>query len=103
MTDKGMVLLQNCLDSQKDVPGSHSDACLSLSQDGDQAVNIKAEEFSDIADGEDPVPKTLTGIKAEHEVSCVSVCPLLAIEYSGYEFDGVQDGDGNENVFCSIQ
>jgi hypothetical protein len=69
MTDKGMVLLQNCLDSQKNVPGLHNEACPSSSQDGDQAVNIKTEEFSDIADGEDPVPMTLTGIKAEHEVS----------------------------------
>ncbi|XP_023704688.1 uncharacterized protein LOC111862998 isoform X4 [Cryptotermes secundus] len=51
----------------KDEPGSHSEACPSLSHDGDQAVNIKVEEFSDIEDGEDPVPMTVVGIKAEYE------------------------------------
>jgi hypothetical protein len=49
------------------------------------------------ANGDDTVSKTLTGIMADHEVSCVSVCPLLTVVYSGYQFDGVQDGDGNEN------
>jgi hypothetical protein len=31
MTDKGMMVLQNRLGSQKDVPGSHSEACASSS------------------------------------------------------------------------
>ncbi|PNF36704.1 hypothetical protein B7P43_G13310 [Cryptotermes secundus] len=51
----------------KDEPSSHSEACPSWSHDGDQAVNIKVEEFSDIEDGEKPVPMTVVGIKAEHE------------------------------------
>jgi hypothetical protein len=78
-----MMVLQNHLDSQKDVPGSHSEACLSSPQDGVQAVNIKVEEFSDIEDGEDLVPMTVVGIKAEHVVSCMlPLCPLLGISES---------------------
>jgi hypothetical protein len=77
MTNNGMVVLQNCVDSQKDEPGSHSEACPSSSHDGDQAVNIKVEEFSDVDNGEDPLPMTIVGIKVEHEVSCMSLCPLL--------------------------
>jgi hypothetical protein len=82
MTDNGMMVLQNCLDSQKDEPGSHSEACPSWSHDGAQAVNIKVEEFSDVEDRKDPVPMSVVGIKAEHEVSCVSLCPLLGISRS---------------------
>jgi hypothetical protein len=70
VTDKGMMLLQNRVDSQKDVPGSHSEAHGSSSLGDDQAVNIKVEEVSDMEDGEDPVPMTVVGIKAEH-VSCM--------------------------------
>jgi hypothetical protein len=66
------------LDSQKHVPGSHSEACSSSYPNGVQAVNIKVEEFSDIeVEEEDPAPMTAVGIKAEHEVSCMSpLCPL---------------------------
>ncbi|XP_023707101.1 zinc finger protein 28 isoform X3 [Cryptotermes secundus] len=87
-TDKGMVVLPNCLDSQEDVPGSHSEACSSLSLSGVQAVNIKVEEFSDMEGGEDPVPMTVVGLKAEHEGcahpqkdipgSCSDTCPTTA-------------------------
>jgi hypothetical protein len=77
MTDNGF---QDSLDSQKDVPGSHSEACSSLSLNGVPAVDIKVEKFSDVADSRDPVPMTAVGIKTEHEVSCMSpLCPLLGI------------------------
>jgi hypothetical protein len=82
MIDKGMVVLQNCLDSQKDVVASQSEACGSSSHSGAHAVNIKVEDFSDIEDREVPVPMTVVGIKAEHEVSCMSLCPLLGISES---------------------
>jgi hypothetical protein len=72
MTDKGMMVLQNHLELQEDVPGSYNEACSSLSLSDIQAVNIKVEEFSDIEDSEDTVPMAVEGIKAEHEVSCVS-------------------------------
>jgi hypothetical protein len=71
MTDKGMVVLQYSMDSQKDEPGSHSEACLS-SPHGDHTINIKDEDISDMEDGEDPVSVTVVGIKAEHEVSGIS-------------------------------
>jgi hypothetical protein len=68
MTDKGMVFLQNCLESLEDVPDLHSEVC-ALPSDVDQAVNIKTEKFPDVQDGEHPVPMTFVGIKAEREVS----------------------------------
>jgi hypothetical protein len=80
--DKVMVVLQNSFDSQKDAPGLHSEACASSSLDGVQAVYIKVEEFSDVEDREDPLPMTVVGIKAEHEVSFMTLCPLLGICYS---------------------
>jgi hypothetical protein len=77
MTDNSMVILQNCLYSQKDVPGSHVEALASSSHDGVQGVNIKVEESSDIGvvEEEDPVPMRAVGIKVEHEVSSMSLCP----------------------------
>jgi hypothetical protein len=87
MSDKGMVVLQNRLYSQKDVPGSHIETCGSSSPNGVQAVNIKVETFSEIEDRKDSVPVTAVGIKAEHEVSCMSpLCPLLGISESHPEF-----------------
>jgi hypothetical protein len=47
------------------------------SHDADQAINIKAEEVSDSEkeeEDEDPVPITFKEIKAEREVSSVSLC-----------------------------
>jgi hypothetical protein len=41
--------------------------------DGYQAVTVKAEVFSDAEEEEYPVRKTFLGIKAEPEVSCVSI------------------------------
>jgi hypothetical protein len=80
MNDRVMVVLQDSLDSQKDVPGLQSEACGSSSLSGVQAVYIKVEEFSDVEDRVDPLPETVVGIKAEHEVSCMfPLCPLLSI------------------------
>jgi hypothetical protein len=69
VTDKGLVVLQNCLDSSKDVPGSHSEAFPSSPHSEDQAVKIKVEEFS-------PVPISFVDVKPEHEVSHMCLCPL---------------------------
>jgi hypothetical protein len=79
MTDKGMVVPQDSLDSQKDLPGLRSEACASSSLDGVQAVNIKVEDFSDIEDRKDSLPMTVVGIKAEHEVSCMCVSTVRHI------------------------
>jgi hypothetical protein len=69
MIDKGTTVLQNCLDFLKVEPGSCSESCPTSSHDGNQISDIKVEE--------DPVSVTFPGIKPEHEVSCMSVCPLL--------------------------
>jgi hypothetical protein len=50
-------------------PGSVSETCPMSSHDGNRIINIKVEE--------DPVSIEFPGIKAEHEVSCMSLCPLL--------------------------
>jgi hypothetical protein len=73
MTDKAMMVLQDSLDSQKDVPGSHSEACVSPSHDRDEAVSIKVEELSHAQYEEPLVPMTVVEIKVEPEVSCVCV------------------------------
>jgi hypothetical protein len=46
------------------------------SQDGYQAISVKAEVPSDVEAEEDPLSIRSPGIKAEPEVSCVSVTML---------------------------
>jgi hypothetical protein len=70
--DKGMVVLQNYMDLQKDVPGLCSEMCLSSSHDENQVINIKVEA-TDIQEDEHPMLITFPVIKAEHKVSCISV------------------------------
>jgi hypothetical protein len=63
---------------QKHVPGPCSETYPASSNDAFQAMNIKVEEGSDVeVEEKHPVPMTFVGIKAEHEVSCMSVCPLF--------------------------
>jgi hypothetical protein len=76
--DKGTMLLQNCMDILNVEPGSVSETCPTSSHDGDQIIDVKVEE--------DPVPIPFKEIKAEHEVSCIHVCPLL--------------GTFHRNVYC---
>jgi hypothetical protein len=71
------MVLQNCMDFLKIEPGSISETCPTSSYDGNQIIDIKVEEASDTQEVEDPLLITLPEIKAEHEVSCVSVCLLL--------------------------
>ncbi|PNF32629.1 hypothetical protein B7P43_G17893 [Cryptotermes secundus] len=100
MTDKGVVLLQDSLDSQKDEPGSHSEACASSSLNGVQAVNIKVEESSDMEGGEDPVPMTVVGIKAEHEEDVPS---SHSEAFSSLSLNGVQAVDMKFEEFLDIE
>jgi hypothetical protein len=74
-----VLVLQNCLDIEKRAPGPYSDTYAASSHDANQPMNIKVEEVSDV-EGEEKhrVPMAFVGIKAEHEVSCMSLCPLLA-------------------------
>jgi hypothetical protein len=75
MADKGMLVLQDCMDLERCVPGPHSETYPTSSHDADQAMNIEVEDVSDIQreEEEDPVPISYEAIKAEREVSCVSV------------------------------
>jgi hypothetical protein len=67
-----LVVLQNLGDLEK-VHSLCSAICPSSSCDAYQAVSIKAEVFSDTEEEEYPVPIIFPRIKAEPEVSCVSV------------------------------
>jgi hypothetical protein len=42
-------------------------------------MNVKVEEVSNDQEEEVPVPITWQTIKAEHEVSCMSVVPVVSI------------------------
>jgi hypothetical protein len=71
-----MVVLQNCMDLEKDVPLSWSQTFPVSSCDENQFMNIKVEEVSDVEEEEeDPLLTTFSQIKAdEHKVSCMSMC-----------------------------
>lgn len=74
--DRAVVLLQNCMDLQKDAEGSCSKTCAAPC-DPNQIMSIKVEGVSDAEEEEeDPVQLRCSGIKIEHEVSHVSVSLL---------------------------
>jgi hypothetical protein len=56
ITDDSMVLLQDCMDLEKDVSGSHIEASPSSPHSIDQTVHIKVEESSHMQDEDHPVP-----------------------------------------------
>jgi hypothetical protein len=63
MADKCMVVLQNCVDLEKHVPGLCSETYPTSSHDANQAMNVKGKEVSDIeVEEKHPVPVTLLGI-----------------------------------------
>jgi hypothetical protein len=73
-----VIVLQNCTNLEEVVP----DLCGEMHTTSDaanQAMNIKAEEVSDVE--EDPEPTTFPEIKAEPEVSYVCVCVSLLGRY----------------------
>jgi hypothetical protein len=76
MIDNGMMLLQNCVDLLKMIPGSYSETCPTSSYGGNEGIDIKIE-VTDIQEEEEPEPVTFPVIKSENEVSCTSVCTLL--------------------------
>jgi hypothetical protein len=75
MIDVALLVLQNLRDSEN-VQGLCGEICPASSRDAYQAIGIKAEVPSDVEAEEDPDPMTFPGIKAEPEVSCVSVSML---------------------------
>jgi hypothetical protein len=73
MTDYGVVVLQNCTDVEKGVPGFCSGTCPTSSSDINQGIGIKAEEVSDGEVKDVPVPIEFQATKAELEVSCMDI------------------------------
>jgi hypothetical protein len=63
------VVLQNCVDLLKVVPGSCSETGATFSDEGGGVTSVKVEEGTDIQKEEDPVPVSCSLIKGEHEVS----------------------------------
>lgn len=68
MINTSMVVLQNCVDLVKAVPGSYSETLPTSYHD------VKVEEVTDIEQAEDPL-LTFPVIKEENEVSCMSLLP----------------------------
>jgi hypothetical protein len=62
--------LQNCTNSENVSVGPHGET-FPAGHDANRAMNMKAEEVSDVVKEEDPVPITFQKIKAEPEVSCM--------------------------------
>jgi hypothetical protein len=72
MIDDVTMVLQKCADFLKVEPGfglSSETSPTPSHQENHIIIDIKVEE--------DPWPVTIPGIKAEYEVSCISVCLLL--------------------------
>jgi hypothetical protein len=66
-----MMVLKNYTDFGNAVPGPCAETC--TSHDATQAMNIKSEVVSDADEEEDPLLITLPEIKAEPEVSSMSL------------------------------
>jgi hypothetical protein len=64
MIDKDMMVLQNCTNLEKVVPGPCGETC-PTSHDANHTTNIKAEEVSDAEGGQASVPTAFVKIKAE--------------------------------------
>jgi hypothetical protein len=69
------------MDLQKDGPGVCSKMCPASSHEENGGIRIKTEVDSDVEVEEDPMPISFPGIKAESEVSFVSVCIVKHISY----------------------
>jgi hypothetical protein len=75
LIDKVVLLLQNCINLLKVVPGSCNETYLTSPHDGNQVMNVKAEVTDVPEEVEDPLLTTFPVIKAEHEVSCTDRSP----------------------------
>jgi len=75
--------MYHCLQSGTPVPeigcSLFSNTCQTSSHDGSQNITVEVEEGLEAEVGEGPEPISFTEIKAESEVSCVSVFLLLHI------------------------
>jgi hypothetical protein len=78
-----MVVLQDCMDLEKCVPGPYSETYPTSSHVANQPMNIKVDEVSDIeVEEKHPVPTSFIGMKDEHEVSCMSVLTVWQISHT---------------------
>jgi hypothetical protein len=82
MIDKIMVVLQNYTDSLDIKSGSCNQTCVTSSCERTEAIDIKAEDISDVQKEQDPGPT----INAEPEVGCISVCLFLGTFHRCEEF-----------------
>jgi hypothetical protein len=73
MTDKGMMVLQSCTNSENLLAGAYGETYPTC-HDANQTMNVKPEEVIDTEKEEDPLPITLQEIKAKTEVSFMSLC-----------------------------
>jgi hypothetical protein len=55
--------------------------CITYFQDENGLISIKVEEVT-YAQEEDPLAVTFPAVKAEQEVSCMSVCPVFTDMFS---------------------
>jgi hypothetical protein len=78
--DKEMMVLQNYTNLEDIVLGLCGET-YPTSDAANQAMNVKAEEVSDIKEEEDPVPITFQKIKAEPQVSWMSVCVCVTVRF----------------------
>jgi hypothetical protein len=67
-----MTVLQTYTNVKKEVRGPFGETFLAFCG-ADQSMKIKAEEGSDVDEEEDPMPITFPKIKAEPEVSTISL------------------------------
>ena len=81
MINLGFLVLHNCVNVWTVVPASHGEMCLTLFQDGSEAMDVKVEEVTDVKEEEeereDPLAVTCPTSDAEQEVSRVSVCSAV--------------------------
>ncbi len=80
-----VVVLQNCMDLQKDELGSPSKTCATSTLDGNEAIGVEADRVLDITEEGDHDPTLITAIKTETNVSGVPMVSITHISYRLYQ------------------
>jgi hypothetical protein len=101
MINKDMMVLQNCTNLEKVVPGPCGETC-PTSHDGNHTMNIKIEEVSDAEGGQASLPTAFVKIKAEpaEEVSDVdweqAVIPIPFQKMKAEPVEEISDTEAEE-------
>ena len=74
MIHKDAMLLLRSVWTYRELYKLHTVICLTYFQDGSELINIKTAEVTYMQE-DDPLAVTFPAMKAEQEVSCISVCP----------------------------